>query len=114
ASGPADLLERLSGALAEDNPSGMFVTLVHGIYNREDGSVLLASGGHPSPLVRHPDGSVKEAVLTPGLLLGSDLEPRIKDTNLSLQRGDTLILYSDGFTEAFAPDRKEMFGKERL
>ncbi len=114
ASGPADLLERLSSALAEDNPSGMFVTLVHGIYNREDGSVLLASGGHPSPLVRHPDGRVEEASLAPGMLLGSELEPRIKDTNLSLQRGETLILYSDGFTEAFAPDRKEMFGKERL
>jgi len=114
ASGPADLLQRLSYALAEDNPSGMFVTLLHGIYDRSDGSVLLASGGHPPPLVRHPDGRVVEAALTPGLLLGSDLEPRLRDTNLSLQRGETLILYSDGFTEAFAPDRKEMFGKERL
>lgn len=114
ASSPADLLQRLSRALADDNPTGMFVTLLHGIYDRSDGSLLLASGGHPSPLLRRSDGQVEEAPLTPGLLLGSVVEPRISDMRLSLARGETLILYSDGFTEAFAPDRKEMFGKERL
>jgi sigma-B regulation protein RsbU (phosphoserine phosphatase) len=92
----------------------MFVTLLHGIYDRTDGSVLLACGGHPPPLLRHRDGCVEETALTPGMLLGSGVEPRVSDTNLSLEQGETLILYSDGFTEAFAPDRKEMFGKERL
>src|SRR5207244_13586594 len=33
---------------------------------------------------------------------------------LVLQKGETLILYTDGLTEAFRPDRKEMFGVERL
>jgi sigma-B regulation protein RsbU (phosphoserine phosphatase) len=114
ASSPAELLQRLSRALSDDNPSAMFVTLLHGIYDRSDGSVLLASGGHPPPLLRHVDGQVEEATLTPGMLLGSVIEPRISDTRLTLQRGETLILYSDGLTEAFAADRKEMFGKERL
>jgi phosphoserine phosphatase RsbU/P len=114
ANSPADLLQRLSSALVDDNPRAMFVTLLHGIYDRSDGSLLLASGGHPSPLLRRRDGRVEETALTPGMLLGSGLEPRISDTKLSLGRGETLILYSDGFTEAFAPDRKEMFGKERL
>jgi sigma-B regulation protein RsbU (phosphoserine phosphatase) len=114
ASSPADLLQRLSRALTNDNPTAMFVTLLHGIYDRGDGSVLLASGGHPPPLLRRGDGHVEEAPVTPGMLLGSVLEPRVSDTRLTLERGETLILYSDGFTEAFAPDRKEMFGKERL
>lgn len=114
ANSPADLLQRLSRALSDDNPSAMFVTLLHGIYDRSDGSLLLASGGHPPPLLRRREGCVEETALTPGMLLGSGVEPRIRDTKLSLQRGETLILYSDGFTEAFAPDRKEMFGKERL
>ncbi len=114
ASSPADLLQRLSRALADDNPTAMFVTLLHGIYDRSDGSVLLASGGHPPPLLRRRDGSVQETAVAPGMLLGSGLEPRISDTSFSLQRGETLILYSDGFTEAFAAERKEMFGIERL
>jgi len=114
AGSPADLLLRLNRALAEDNPTAMFVTLLHGIYDRSDGSMLLACGGHPPPLLRRCDGRVEEVVVPPGMLLGSVVEPRIDDTSLSLERGETLILYTDGFTEAFAPGRKEMFGKERL
>ena len=47
-------------------------------------------------------------------MLGTVAELRVSDTSLSLEHGETLILYSDGFTEAFTPDRKEMFGRERL
>jgi len=92
----------------------MFVTMLHGVYDRRDGSVLLACGGHPPPLLRRRDGRVEEVAVAPGMLLGSVVEPHIRDTSLSLERGETLILYTDGFTEAFAPDRKEMFGKEQL
>jgi serine phosphatase RsbU (regulator of sigma subunit) len=114
ATSPADLLCRLNQALTQDNPTALFVTLLHGIYDRADGSLVLASGGHPPPLLRRGDGRVEEVALPPGTLLGSVAEPRCRDTNLPLGRDETLILYSDGFTEAFAPDRKEMFGLERL
>lgn len=114
ANSPADLLHRLNRSLADNNPTAMFVTLLHGIYDSGDGSVLLACGGHPLPLLRRRDGRVEEVELPSGMLLGSVVEPRFSDTPLSLERGETLILYSDGFTEAFAPDRTEMFGKERL
>jgi sigma-B regulation protein RsbU (phosphoserine phosphatase) len=114
ASSPAELLKRLNRALADDNPTALYVTLLHGIYDRRDGSVILASGGHPPPLLRRRDGRVEEVALPPGLMLGTVAEPRVMDTSLSLKPGETLILYTDGFTEAFTPDRKEMFGRERL
>jgi sigma-B regulation protein RsbU (phosphoserine phosphatase) len=114
ASSPADLLYRLNRALTDDNPTALFVTLLHGIYDRRDGSIVLSSGGHPPPLLRRREGRVVEVALPPGLLLGSMVEPQLSDTRLSLQPGETLILYTDGFTEAFAPGRKEMFGRERL
>ncbi len=112
---PAELLRRLNTALVADNPTALFVTLAHGIYDRRDGSVLLTSGGHPPPLLRRRDGSVTEVQLEPGALLGcSELEMHLTDTRLSLHPGETLILYTDGYTEAFATDRKNMFGVERL
>jgi serine phosphatase RsbU (regulator of sigma subunit) len=111
---PAELLQRLNRALTADNPTALFVTLLHGIYDRRDGSLLLSSGGHPPPLLRRRDGSVAEVSLPPGMLLGSVVEPRVTDTQLSLEPGETLILYTDGFTEAFTPDRKGMFGRQRL
>ena len=112
---PAALLKRLHTALAADNPTAMFVTLIHGIYDRRDGSVVLAAGAHPPPLLRRADGRVVEVPLRPGVMLGcSALELNVSDTHLTLRPGETLILYTDGFTEAFAPDGKTMFGLDRL
>jgi serine phosphatase RsbU (regulator of sigma subunit)/pSer/pThr/pTyr-binding forkhead associated (FHA) protein len=113
--GPADLLRRLNQALVADNPTALFVTLAHGVYDPRDGSVVTASGAHPLPLLRRADGTVEEVPLRPGLMLGcAPLELVVTDTRLTLARGETLALYTDGFTEAFAPDGKTMFGLERL
>jgi sigma-B regulation protein RsbU (phosphoserine phosphatase) len=114
AQGPAELLKRLNAALVADNPTALFVTLVHGVYDRRDGSVLLACGGHPLPLLRRSNGAVEEVPLRSGVMLGcSVLELTVSDTRLDLRPGETLILYTDGMTEAFSPTR-EMFGPKRL
>jgi sigma-B regulation protein RsbU (phosphoserine phosphatase) len=113
--GPAATLGRLNRALSADNPSGMFVTLAHGIYQPATGEVVLASGGHPLPLLRRADGVVEVAPVLTGRLLGyegGDL--RLTDTRLTLAPGETLVFYTDGITEAMAPDSKTMFGEERL
>jgi serine phosphatase RsbU (regulator of sigma subunit) len=115
ADGPAELLRRLHKALAADNPTNLFVTLVHGVYDARDGSVVLASGGHPPPLLRRAGGRVEVVPLKPGVILGcAPLELNVTDTPLTLAPGETLICYTDGFTESFTPDRKQMFGIERL
>jgi phosphoserine phosphatase RsbU/P len=113
--GPADLLGRLNEALVADNPTALFVTLAHGVYDPHNGALVLASGAHPPPLLRHAGGTVEPVPLRPGLMLGcTPLELVVTDTRLTLARGETLVLYTDGFTEAFAPDGKTMFGLDRL
>jgi serine phosphatase RsbU (regulator of sigma subunit)/pSer/pThr/pTyr-binding forkhead associated (FHA) protein len=113
--GPADLLHRLNEALVADNPTALFVTLAHGVYDPRDGAVVVASGAHPLPLLRRAGGTVEEVPLRPGLMLGcTPLELVVTDTRLTLAPGETLALYTDGFTEAFAPDGKTMFGRDRL
>jgi serine phosphatase RsbU (regulator of sigma subunit)/pSer/pThr/pTyr-binding forkhead associated (FHA) protein len=115
ATSPAETLRRLNDALAKDNPSAMFVTLVHGIYDPTRGEVVLASGGHPPPLLRDPDGTVEEMTLATGRLLGyPGGKLGLADTRLTLTPGSTLILYTDGFTEARAPDGQTPFGAARL
>jgi phosphoserine phosphatase RsbU/P len=115
AASPANLLQRLNAALVADNPTALFVTLAHGVYDPRDGSVVVAVGGHPPPLVRATDGSVQVLDLRPGLMLGATpVEPLAEDRRLTLAPGETLVLYTDGFTEAFTPDRKTMFGIEGL
>jgi serine phosphatase RsbU (regulator of sigma subunit) len=114
-SGPAELLHRLNKALQADNPTHLFVTLICGFYDGRDGSVLLASGAHPPPLLRKPDGTVEALELPNGVMLGKAfLDLRVSDTRIVLQPGETLILYTDGLTEACAPDGTTEFGLDRL
>ncbi len=115
ATGPADALGRLNDALAVDNPSAMFVTMVHGLYDPRSGSLVLASGGHPRPLLRRADGRVEEVPVRNGRLLGYlPGEVGLSDATLTLARGEALLIYTDGFTEARAPDGETMFGTARL
>jgi serine phosphatase RsbU (regulator of sigma subunit) len=116
---PAETLRRLNPALAADNPSVMFVTLVHGIYDGNSGELVLASGGHPLPLLRRANGQVENLEFKCGRLLGYELGDQPEDLGftdhrLTLAAGETLILYTDGFVEARAPTASEFFGLERL
>jgi sigma-B regulation protein RsbU (phosphoserine phosphatase) len=109
-SSPAETLIRLNAALAADNPASMFVTLAYAIYDPKTGNMTLASGGHPPPLLVGADGAISEVPLPPGQLLGYSIgTPRLSDATLHLMPGETLVFYSDGFTEAFAPDGEAMF-----
>ncbi len=111
---PAALLSRLNAALCANNPTNLFVTLAHGVYDPRDGGVVVAAGGHPQPLLRRADGRVEPVPTPPSLMIGcAPVEPVYCDVPVALQPGETLILYSDGYTEAFSPDRR-MFGVEGL
>jgi serine phosphatase RsbU (regulator of sigma subunit)/pSer/pThr/pTyr-binding forkhead associated (FHA) protein len=111
---PAETLVKMNRALAEDNPSAMFVTLAHGIYDPPTGDMVLASGGHHLPLLRRADGTVHELAHRTGRLLGyQGLDLHVTDAHFSLSPGDVLVFYTDGYIEARAPSR-EMFGLERL
>jgi len=73
--------------------------------------VTLAVAGHPLPLLLRADGSVLE-VGEPGSLAGVLEEPDLTDVSLDLHPGDTLVLYTDGVTEARAGSL--FFGEARL
>ena len=112
---PAQLLARLNGGLAADNPSCMFVTLAHGNYEPASGEVVLASAGHHPPLLRRADGTIAPIGLRPGRLLGYD-EPNLhlSELRLTLAPGEMLVFFTDGLIEARAADSKVMFGLDRL
>jgi sigma-B regulation protein RsbU (phosphoserine phosphatase) len=112
---PAITLGRLNSALSADNPSGMFVTLAHGLYDPSTGEVVLASGGHPPPLLRTADGRVEEIALSTGRLLGfEDNDLHLHERHFTLEPGETLVFYTDGVIEAREPAGKAMFGTQRL
>ena len=112
---PAALLAKLDEALAADNPSCMFVTLAHGVYDPARGEVLLTSAGHPPPILRRADGRIEPLDLRPGRLLGYAEGPlRLAEVRLKLDPGDTLVFVTDGLLEARSADVRTMFGPDRL
>jgi serine phosphatase RsbU (regulator of sigma subunit) len=112
---PSETLAALNDSLAADNAASMFVTLAHGLYDPADGQVVLASGGHPAPLLRRADGSVEDWPVQSSRVLGCIAGNFATANNrLRLAPGETLVCYTDGFTEAFASDGKTMFGAGRL
>ncbi len=76
-------------------------------------SVRISSAGHPLALIRRADGRVK-AVGQPGTLLGLLPDPELSDTRQLLRPGDSMILFTDGVTEARSHVDRDFYGDERL
>jgi serine phosphatase RsbU (regulator of sigma subunit) len=109
---PSQVLAELNEALLRQGLDYRFCTVLYAsVTPRPDGcEVVLATGGHPLPLVMRAGGAVEQAG-EPGTLLGIVREPEISEQRLLLGSGDALVLYTDGVIEAsptddaLAPDR---------
>src|SRR5207253_6153995 len=89
---PASTLTALNRDLADDNPTCMFVTLAHGLYDPAHGEMRLTSAGHHPPLLRRAVGTVESVALAPGRLLGyAEPHRRFTEARLTLAPGDLLV-----------------------
>lgn len=112
---PARTLEKLNAELAADNPSSMFVTVLAGFFEPKTGQVVLASGGHPPPVLRRASGDTQELTLPPGRLIGLETTHSLwNDVVFTLEPKDTLVGVTDGILEARHPESRDMFGANRL
>jgi sigma-B regulation protein RsbU (phosphoserine phosphatase) len=110
---PAECLARSNVILCGNNPMDLFVTVFLGVLDRINGTFTYANGGHNPPLLVRPDGSILELPSLGSPPLGAFEEAPFIQRSVQLARGDTLLLYTDGITEAQDP-RGELFGEERL
>jgi serine phosphatase RsbU (regulator of sigma subunit) len=103
---PSEVLQILNDAVLRQRSDGRFITVAYArLRTNGNGSaaITLSTGGHPAPIVLRADGRA-EPVGRPGTLLGVVSDPDLADDGLELQRGDSLFLYTDGVTEAYAPE----------
>jgi sigma-B regulation protein RsbU (phosphoserine phosphatase) len=110
---PERILARLNDELSADNPSGMFVTMLCAVFEPGKYRLTLANGGQCRPVLLPAAGAPRWAVNHLGTALGLEPGLAFERTELTLHDGDTLILYSDGVTEAFNP-QEECYGNDRL
>ncbi len=105
----AEVMSRANRLFCESTPATHYATLAAG-RTTEDG-VDLCNAGHSRPLLLRRGGT--EQVDSTGLPLGLFCDGRCGITHLRLEPGDTLVLYSDGITEAQDPNG-DHYGEERL
>ena len=98
--------------LADNIPSNRFVTLFCAELDPETGTLSFLNAGHNPPLIVHSAGTV-EQLASGGLPLGIKRDADYKEGRTQMQRGDVLVIYSDGVTEAMSPSGEE-FGPTRL
>ena len=114
---PLAVLTELNAALHRERiePAHRFCSVVFGVLApTADGcDVVLASGGHPPPVLIHADGTVGYEQMIGGQVVGLLPEATFVRTALRLGPGDTLLLYTDGLTEARV-DRTERYEEEAL
>ncbi|MCA1691072.1 MAG: SpoIIE family protein phosphatase [Actinobacteria bacterium] len=92
------LVERADTLLTAHSPE-LVATVVVARYRPSDGSLWLAGGGQPPPLIVTEQGDVRE-VATPGIPLGWPGAGSGEVVELCLERNDTLVLYTDGLIES--------------
>ena len=112
---PAEVLGRLNETLLRQAVGDRFLTavLVRLTATEDRVDAELAGGGHPPAMVLHDDESVTVLDRAPGMLLGMLPGTNFHDVSVSLDRGDALVLYTDGVVEA-RNAAGDQFGQDRL
>ena len=116
---PGDVLCRLNQIIiSEAFGQGVFVSMIYLVLDVNTGLAIYSDAGHPPALVRCADGGQDrfcaiERWHRPAPVLGVNPAVRYSDGECTFSRGDLLVLYTDGITEARDPEGA-FFGEERL
>lgn len=111
---PAQTLSRLNEVFCESRWEDRFVTMVAVVLNPQEHVIEVASAGHPPAIVRRRDGTlVRVGEKFTGLPLGVLSGFSYRSETLELSTLDSVVLYTDGITEAMN-ERNEVYGFDRL
>ena len=110
---PSECITYSNDLLVEESVNCMFVTVFYGIYNIRTGEVTYTNAGHNPPYVVKADGSIQRLPITKNVLVGFVEDFQFTEDTVQLEHGDTLLLYTDGVTEAINVNCEE-YGTGRL
>jgi sigma-B regulation protein RsbU (phosphoserine phosphatase) len=100
---PPALVERLNVQICRHSPSSRFITLFYAVYSPSTGALTYVNAGQNPPLIRRRDGRYERLEGT-GVALGMFDHSVFGSVDTMLNEGETLVMYSDGITEAEDPN----------
>jgi phosphoserine phosphatase RsbU/P len=112
AGSPRELCRRLNRILCEIAPVGKFVSFFYGVLDSKDNRLTYCNAGHNPPVLVRAGGTSCE-LNAAGAVLGQFPDWVYEQSDVQLQRGDRLMLFTDGLVEA-GDGEDEPFGEDRL
>ena len=91
----------------------MFVTVFYGIYDLNTGDITYCNAGHNPPYILKSNGQVEELPMSEDMMVGVFEDFTYTNATIHLDKGDTLLMFTDGVNEAMNIDF-EQFGDDRL
>lgn len=110
---PDEVLKRVNELLLEESQNGMFVTAIFALLDPKNGILEYSNAGHNLPLIFRGKTQKIEKLKKGGIALGVVEDGKYTSHQLQLHEQDTLLLYTDGVTEAFSSSG-EQFSESRL
>ncbi len=114
---PAQVLKAVNRQIGPDIRKDMFITMIYLVINTKTHEIKISRAGHELPLLFQKNLGASIAIQSAGLALGIDegdiFDEVIDEKILKLEQGDTLLLYTDGVSEALNTEGEE-FGRENL
>ena len=113
---PAEILSKMNELFYENVERGRFISMIYAILDLDNRIIKIARAGHNPVLINHNSGKIN--LITPkGLALGLErgiiFRQVISEETIKLEKGNTFVFYTDGFTEAIN-NKGEEFGLERI
>ena len=110
---PAECITYINALLAKESVNYMFVTVFYGIYNIRTGEVTYTNAGHNPPCLMRADGSIETLPMSKDIVAGVIDDYQFTEETLRMEPGDTLLMFTDGVTEAIDTSENE-YGDDRL
>ena len=110
---PGQTLSEVNNLLHGDNATTMFVTLLYAVYDPSNGRIKYANAGHCDPIIVNQEGQCRTLPATEGVVLGLASNLDYQQREDTMLPGETLVIYTDGVTEALNPEGDE-FGLKGL
>ena len=104
---PGEIMTRANRILCERNEVNMFATVWLGIFELKSGIITYVNAGHPLPLVKKSGGEIVEVESEANAPLGIFDREIYFEHSYALEKGDVILIYTDGVTEAAGEDGKQ-------
>ncbi|MBI4026838.1 MAG: SpoIIE family protein phosphatase [Verrucomicrobia bacterium] len=114
---PSQVLKEVNRVIHPDMREDMFISMIYGVLNVPNREFNFCRAGHEALLLHRGENGQGEALAPRGMALGIDngtvFDSVLQEQRVSLQRGDAVVFYTDGITEALDETGQE-FGRNQL